>query len=176
MTNKKAEAAKAELKINLVGVAEPDYNGNYQEHSLEQFKIYVESSERISDRRQSANSFFLSANTLLLGSEGALFKLWVEFGYAQILIGFAGVLLTLTWFALIISYRRMNSGKFEVIHELEKHLPHRLYFAEWEFLERGVVQGNYIKFTVIETLAALVILFLHIGVVVVAASILPWNF
>ena len=38
------------------------YGEKYKEHLLEQYKLYVEMADRISGRRQTANSFFLSIN------------------------------------------------------------------------------------------------------------------
>jgi len=39
-------------------------------HLLEQYKLYIEMADRISSRRQSANSFFLSLNTTLVALGG----------------------------------------------------------------------------------------------------------
>ena len=158
------EQAKA-LREELVGVARSDYGGDYLEHAVEQYQLYVESAERISDRRQSANSFFLSTNTLLLGAQGVIFQLRDSFGFVMVLISLAGIILSYTWYSLILSYKAMNTGKFAVIHEIEKQLPFRLYHAEWQVLEEGVKQGNYIKFTVLEKQVPWVFLAMHVIVI-----------
>ena len=46
--------------------SEKEYGNDYKSHYLEQYKIYLEGIEKISDRRQSANNFFLTINTILV--------------------------------------------------------------------------------------------------------------
>ena len=47
-----------------------DYSSSYDAHAFEQYKIYLEMADRISSRRQSANSFFVTINTLLITLAG----------------------------------------------------------------------------------------------------------
>src|SRR5258705_2726593 len=51
---------------------QPPYAANekYQAHLVEQYKLYVEMADRISARRQTANSYFLAINTGLVGFIG----------------------------------------------------------------------------------------------------------
>jgi len=46
----------------------------YHEHIIEQYKLYVEMADRISSRRDIANTFFLTLNGLVLGSAGLLIE------------------------------------------------------------------------------------------------------
>ena len=39
--------------------SEKEYGNDYKNHFLEQYKMYLESIEKTSDRRQSANNYFL---------------------------------------------------------------------------------------------------------------------
>ena len=41
---------------------EKDYGNDYKEHLFEQYKLYVESVEKTSDRRQHANNYFITIN------------------------------------------------------------------------------------------------------------------
>src|SRR5882762_10031954 len=108
---------------------------NYRSHLLEQYKVYLEMVDRISGRRQAANSYFLSVNTALLGFVGYLTtKEPVEYLW---LLGIAGVALSFAWQRLILSYQGLNTAKFAVVHAIEKSLPVSLYDAEWEALGRG---------------------------------------
>ena len=43
------------------------YGERYEDHCLEIYKMYVEMADNISARRQSANIFFLTVNTSILG-------------------------------------------------------------------------------------------------------------
>ena len=52
----------------------PEYGEKYQEHLLEQYKLYVQMADKISERRQSANTFFLTINTVLIAFLGIVGK------------------------------------------------------------------------------------------------------
>ena len=43
-----------------------NYQGNYEEHLLDHYKLYVKMADNISQRRANVNTFFLSVNTLLV--------------------------------------------------------------------------------------------------------------
>ena len=53
------------------------YGSDYQRHLLEQYKLYVASTEKISDRRQRANNYFITINTAILA--GLLLSLRIRF-------------------------------------------------------------------------------------------------
>lgn len=112
----------------------------YREHIIEQYKLYVEMADRISSRRDIANTFFLTLNGIALGSTGAL----IEKGYslsekwALIFPLLVLWLLCFFWNRLINSFRQLNSVKFYIIGELETKLPASPYRkAEWEALLKG---------------------------------------
>ena len=46
-------------------------------------------------------------------------------------IGFIGVVVCISWFKLIESYRKLNKAKWDVINEMEPYLPLRMYGREW---------------------------------------------
>ena len=46
----------------------------YQNHIIEQYKVYVEMADRISARRNLTNIFFLTLNTTILGAIGFSFE------------------------------------------------------------------------------------------------------
>lgn len=109
----------------------------YREHIIEQYKLYVEMADRISSRRDIANTFFLTLNGLALGSAGAL----IERGYSlsqKWALFFPLLVLWLLcffWNRLINSFRQLNGVKFYIIGELETRLPASPYRkAEWEVL------------------------------------------
>jgi len=112
------------------------YGESFKADLFEQYKLYVESAERISERRVAANNYLLTVNAFLVTLYGLvaasrLNTLWT------ILVPVAGFLVALTWHRIITSYRDLNTVKFEVIHELEQHLPAALYDYEWHKAEKG---------------------------------------
>lgn len=120
---------------------------------LEQYKLYVQMADKISDRRADANKFFMSLLTGLI----ALLSVVIQFCGAAALqqailfiIGVVGILLCYTWHVTLRSYKQLNSGKFKVIHLLEQQLPFSSYDVEWQFLERGENPQVYIPLTRVE--------------------------
>ena len=103
---------------------------------VEVYKVYVLSADQVSARRQAANAFFLTLNTLVLGATGYLIarEQIVQIGFATL-----GIVLSSIWFMLIISFRNLNSAKFNVIQQLESTLPFRPFAAEWKLLARRYV-------------------------------------
>ena len=120
---------------------------------LEQYRLYVESANLTSKLRSQTNNFFLTINTTLVSLicvipqviKTELILSWILF------ICIAGVLLAISWYYLIRSYRALNSGRFEVIHELESKLPARIYQREWEIVTaRRPKKAFYVRQTNIE--------------------------
>jgi FtsH-binding integral membrane protein len=147
-----------------------------QEHLLEQYKLYLEMADRISGRRETANSFFLTVNTTLLGfvgyistsaasakAENASEYLW--------LLGVVGIALCYLWARIIRSYRDLNSAKFKMVHLIEKRLPLRLFHAEWEAMGRGENPAKYKPVTHVEKTVPWVFILLHAFVVLRALPI-----
>ena len=115
---------------------------------FEEYKLYVQTAENNSDRRQTANNFFLSFNSILMSGTGFLIATTGE--YWLILLSFIGIISSFLWVTTINSYRQLNSGKFKVIHDLEEHLPYALFKKEWDYLGKGENQKKYKKLTVVE--------------------------
>ena len=152
-----------------------DSKEKYQAHLFDQYKLYVEMADRISSRRQTANSYFLSINTALLGFAGYVGTrdttpyLW--------LVAAAGIALSYLWYRLIRSYRDLNTAKFKVVHEIEKRLPLSPYDAEWEAMGRGNNPKLYKPFTHIETGVPWAFVVLHAFVLIHSfpwKAIYPW--
>jgi len=120
---------------------------------IEQYKLYVEMADRISQRRVQTNRFFISVLSGLI----AFVSIFVQgkiasVGTHEILLAVAilGIVLDIIWFIHIRSYRQLNTAKFEVIHEMEKELPFACYSREWEHLGKGKDRKKYYQLTRIE--------------------------
>ena len=83
---------------------------------LEQYKLYVGTSEKVSDRRLSVNKYFLALNTILLSFEGYLSTMPYEVWH--MIIAVSGMLICVFWLLILKSYRGLNSAKFKVIYKL----------------------------------------------------------
>jgi hypothetical protein len=131
---------------------------------LEQYKLYVDTAEKVSDRRQSSNSFYLTLNSVLLTFTGFLTSLYLEFWH--IIIAVAGVCISLLWFLSITSFRNLNSGKFKIIHCLEEKLPIKLFKDEWACLEKGRNTKKYIKLSLVEQGVPFIFITLYIVIII----------
>ena len=149
-----------------------EYGQEYKSHLLEQYKLFVEMADRISARRQSANSFFLSVNTMIIALVG-----YINFGSQPIssyywLVSLAGMVLCFLWYRLIKSYKDLNSVKFAVIHEMEAELPVSPYDLEWKKVQGGTNKKLYLPFTHIEQYIPWVFFIIHGFVLIKAVSLL----
>jgi len=126
----------ATVQQQLIRHTEETYGETFKSDLFEQYKMYVQSAERISERRVSANNYLLTVNAFLVTLYGLLSASQYK-SYWTVLVPTAGVLVSSTWHRIITSYRDLNSVKFKVIHELEQHMPAALYEYEWQKAEEG---------------------------------------
>jgi hypothetical protein len=141
-----------DIESNLwsAGISPDKYpNTTFQNHLLEQYKLYVEMADRISQRRGTANTFFLTINTAIIGALGTFIKDVPRPAFLAFV--FAAIVLCSVWIGLIQSYRNLNSAKFKVIGALERKLPASPYWlAEWTALGQGEKKKLYIPLTALE--------------------------
>jgi hypothetical protein len=145
------------------------------EVTLEQYKTFAETVERASSRRQFANSFFLTANSLLLTGAGLIAREAIVDTYvlaAVIAPALAGILLCMVWRVLIRNYRDLNHAKFEVIHAFERRLPSRPFIAELHELKSSRPSKEYLGISATESGVALIFFALHTVVFVASAVLL----
>jgi hypothetical protein len=122
--------------VGLISRTVDQYGDKFQEHLLEQYKLYVESAERISERRLHSSNLLLAINSSLVAVFGITLS---SFGHHRwnAAIPLTGILVSVVWFRLIKSYKDLNTTKFEVIHELESYLPAALFKYEWHLCGSG---------------------------------------
>ena len=139
---------------------------------LEMYRMTVEMADRVSQRRQAANSFYLSISTAFL-SAFYLFRPSDLDILSSLLVSICGISLCLLWLRNIASYKDLNAGKFVVIHALEERLGCTPYKAEWKYLQRGTTKSKYRPFTDTERHVPLVFIFIF---AVIFLRALPWKF
>lgn len=126
---------------------------------LKMYALLVEMSDRVSQRRQAANSFYLSVNTALISASAFLTStparnvLWV--------LGIAGIAICALWVRNIDSYRTLNAAKFKVIHDLEARLPAQPYTDEWGHLAPSDSGKRHTAFHKIEGRVPFVFIAVH---------------
>jgi hypothetical protein len=132
MSNADSEHPVAQLLSNPKEV----YGEQFQEHLLEQYKLFVDSSLKVSEKRISTGNYLLTVSSSLMTVFGIASTLRVGGRWLSI-IPVAGLLVSLTWYSLIRAYKNLNTAKFKVIHELEDYLPVALFRYEWHSCELG---------------------------------------
>ena len=113
------------------------YGEKYADHFLEQYKLYVEMVDRVSQRREQSNRFYVS----LVAAMVALLVILARFDVADgvwpvmfLISGLFGAALSVIWFVNIKSYRQLNAAKYEIINKMEEQLPVAGYRDEWHLL------------------------------------------
>lgn len=158
--------------LQIHSKSKEDYSGNYSDHALEQYKLYVEMADRISSRRQSTKTFFVTLNTVLISIAGYAKSAASVDSFFYLVTSFAGLLICYTWYRLVKSYKNLNSAKFKVVHAMEKEMPFNLFDAEWEAVGRGKDKILYHPFTELELKIPWVFFSIYILVIV---YIIPWS-
>ena len=145
-----------------------DYGDDYQAHLLEQYKLYVEMADRISQRREQSNRFYVGlasaiiALLVVMGRFGVSGSSW---SIALLAAGLLGAVLSVIWFINLGSYRALNTAKFRVINRMESQLPYAGYGEEWAYLRPSEGPVRYFQLTRVERYVPLLILALFVGIV-----------
>lgn len=142
--------------------------------ALELYKLFLATTEKVSDRRAQANAWMLSVNGAIVALYGylqsdksvapsetfAAIWLWA--------IPVAGILVCVAWFTLLRSYRSLNRAKFTVLKEIESELAFAPFTREEEVYDaEGRVSLSKIESAIPWTFVALYF------AMAVAASIAP---
>ncbi len=140
-----------------MAVDKEKYGDLYQEHYFEQYKLYIASVEKISDRRESANRYFLTINSALFAIAGLI----VNHAHRKeslllACLSFVGLVVCIIFWFLINSYKQLNTAKFSMVHKIENTLPIELFKDEWDILGKGKVKKKYFPFSHVERLIPII--------------------
>lgn len=162
----------------LIGVIKSHENGDYKIFNqdvekmdtnilFEQYKMFLQTSESLVERRQSVNSFYISVNSAFVALFGSLLAISIDLKYKLILsIVFAavGIVLSVSWIKILISYGNLNSSKMTIIRSIEKQLPASLYDAEWQALSDQLNKKKYVSFTNNEKKIPLIFIIIYVSI------------
>ena len=138
---------------------------------FEQYKLYVEMADRISQRRSQTNQFYLTGLSALIVILSLIISnhLYQNFlNFVIFVVAFVGILLCIIWHYHIQSFGQHNTGKFVVIHEMEVMLPFAPYKREWEILGEGKDRKKYLPFTHIEKYLPLIMALIFVFLIICA--------
>ena len=147
-------------KKGLFRHAKETYHGSFGADLLEQYKMYVQSAENVSARRVASSRYLLTLNIALVTLYGIQSEGFGQ-SYWSTLVPILGILVSVLWYQIIKSHRDLNTVKFNIIHQLEEHLPVALYTHEWQLAGEG--RGtSYSAVTRIEKWIPIIFIVLHI--------------
>ena len=154
----KPETVESVLKkdsLEIIGDL-PGVSFNDDEKLLEQYKIYVKTSEDLVKRKQTVNSFYVTLNSVVLGAIisvmcaigdmpklGSVNICWIISVFAALI----GIVICYSWISLLDSYSALNSSKMKVIINIEQHLALNLFDTEWAFVTQKLGNKRYKSFS-----------------------------
>ena len=158
-----------------------DYGEDYQSHLLEQYKLYVEMADRVSQRRDQSNRFYVTIVSALAAIVVIIARLGVSEGRTEVILssngaflaaGLFGLALSAVWFFNIRSYRALNNAKFKIIHRMEKRLPIAAYKEEWKIARPPKKNRPYFQLTRVEQFVPVIFMALSVALAAYAIYLL----
>ena len=163
-------------ETKLLNHTEETYGSSFTSDLLEQYKLYVQSTENVSARRVASNRYLLTLNIALAALYGIQSAGFGQ-SYWTLLVPIVGIPISALWYLVIKSHADLNRIKFDIVHELETHLPSRIYEYEWNLAEGGKGK-TYRAVTAIERWIPMLFIVLHIAlailIILAMFGILDW--
>jgi len=117
---------------------------------LEIYRLHAELADRVSQRREGANRLYVGLLMALVVFLAALLRLTpgsLPGDAITIAACLMGAALSASWWLVIRSYRKLNTGKLKALQELERRLAYAFFAREWELLGEGKDPARYLPLT-----------------------------
>lgn len=114
---------------------------NDRQLKIEQYKIMVSSTEKVTDARMRINNLFFTITSSILSVAFVLGKTYNFIPLsvlAMVVLTALALLTTYFWGKLIKAYGKLNTGKFKVIDRIEKELRTNMFEEEWRILTQEI--------------------------------------
>lgn len=125
-----------------------------KEEKFEQYKLFIESAEKNSDKRITQNNIYLTINlafTSYISTQVLDLK-------HNIIMTIIGILICIVWLCTINNYAKRNKVKFEIINESEYGT---LYKEEWKRI------NILTSLTTYEKISSIIFIILYIALFIV---------
>lgn len=152
-----------------------DIKNMSEKELIEQYKIYLTTSETLVSRRQTVSNFYITVNGAIIAVAGAVSPFTNNIISSLILIisvAIFGIILDASWIRILESYGVLNSSKMKIINMLEERLPARLYENEWTVMSDKLNNKKYVSFTDSEKRIPKLFLAIYLLAVIVASGLL----
>ncbi len=136
------------MRLKSKGFSE--YRGDYNSAVLEQWKTCVEMANSNTEKRNTANSIFITINSAILA------VVTFSLDYPSMLLSIVGIVICALWIRTVKSYAQLSKVKYDIINKIEKYLPMQPHTYEWQELQKT----KYVGLTTIEKLLPIVFIIL----------------
>ena len=124
-----------EPDVDPVHMTKEEYGNTFNSDLLEQYKLYVQSTENISSNRIAVSRYLMTINAALLALYGLQLSS-LDSSYLALAIPVTGVVVSVLGHMIIQSYGNLNRIKFKLIHKIEERLPATLFKTEWDIVKK----------------------------------------
>ncbi len=142
------------------------YKKTEYKYIFPQYKLYIESADKISFRRNNSNKFYLTLNSILFGLSAYLST--INKDLTIIILLSIGIIASIIWRQNIISYKKINSVKFKIIKDIEKLLPLKIYGTEDVYMKG--------KYKISSTESYIPIIFLSLYAIILFSILIKFIF
>ena len=125
-----------------------------KEEKFEQYKLFIESAEKNSDKRITQNNIYLTINIAFI----SYISTKVLDLKQNIIMTIIGILICIVWLCTINNYAKRNKVKFEIINESEYGT---LYKEEWKRI------NILTSLTTYEKISSVIFIILYIALFIV---------
>lgn len=125
-----------------------------EEEKFEQYKLFIESAEKNSDKRMTQNNIYLTINIAFV----SYISTKVLDLKQNIIMTIIGILICIVWLCTINNYAKRNKVKFEIINESEYGM---LYKEEWKRI------NILTSLTTYEKISSVIFIILYIALFIV---------
>jgi len=132
-----------------------------------QYRMLVDSAEALMNRRQTTGDRYATICCAILTIIGSLVVLnSLTSGITvmvAIILSVVGIFISWSWFKFIESCGKINKSKYRIIQILEKKLPAKIFYAEWEDMINPI-GGGYTSYSKAEKNTPKIMMCLFLGV------------
>ena len=125
---------KKSKKQNETLVSLFNHNTSIDKNIIEQYKIIVETTQKVTIWRNDANKFFIMINGVIISFLN--YSKSVSENITLLLL-LMMLFINQFWIKYIKSLKLLNKIKFDIISEIEKKMPLNLFEYEWNLLSKS---------------------------------------
>jgi amino acid permease len=101
---------------------------------FEEYKLFAELTDRLSDRRQKISNTYLTVNSIIIGVIAFLIKDTDLLSVVVIMPLIIGIIACIVWKQIMYKYKKLITHRIEELREIENHVDmkncHKMYHAE----------------------------------------------